>query len=318
MNSFAEIIFPKKKGISVYAFHGPSGTGKSFRAKLVAQRYGIRAIIDDGLLIYEDDIAAGHSAKLEKSYMAAVRVALFDDKEHRDEVARKIRKLHLRKILILGTSEKMVMKIAMRLQLPPPEKYIRIEDIASAEQIAEAQRSRLIEGKHVIPVRANAVKARNYSKIFVDYIRVSLAKRRFFARFFSTKKNDEPSAGTKLFEKSVVRPAFSRIERKKISFATLARLTKNNVQDFNSGIRIKRLSIKTDQTGYRFVLTVDIPFGQQLTEITNALNTYVIRGIERETGILLEEILIIVDKILPPAQQNDQQFGAYASPQAGA
>ena len=141
MSFLSEILSSQKKTTAVYAFHGPSGTGKSFRAKLVAQRYGIRAIIDDGLLIYEDDIAAGHSAKLENSYMAAVRVALFDNKEHRDEVALKIRKLHLRKILILGTSEKMVTKIALRLQLPPPEKFIRIEDIASAEQIAEAQRS---------------------------------------------------------------------------------------------------------------------------------------------------------------------------------
>ena len=311
MNIIADIFFPKKKSISVYAFHGPSGTGKSFRAKLVAQRYGIKAIIDDGLLIFEDEIAAGHSAKLEKSYMGAVRVALFDNKEHRDEVALKIRRLRLRKILILGTSEKMVTKIAVRLQLPPPEKFIRIEDIASAEQIAEAQRSRLIEGKHVIPVRANAVKDRNYSRIFVDYIRVSLARRRFFSRFFSAKKSEEPSASTKLFEKSVVRPSFSRIERKKISFATLARLTYCKVQDFNRGIRIKRLSVKADQSGYRFVLTVDIPFGEQLTDITKALNTHITRGIEGDCGILLEEISIIVDKILPPS-------GNHAAPQTTA
>ncbi|MCR5724856.1 MAG: AAA family ATPase [Treponema sp.] len=300
MNFLSEILTSGKKTIAVYAFHGPSGTGKSFRAKLVAQQYGIRAIIDDGLLIYEDDIAAGHSAKLESSYMGAVRVALFDDKAHRDEVALKIRKLHLKKILILGTSEKMVMKIAMRLQLPPPEKYIRIEDIASAEQIAEAQRSRLIEGKHVIPVRANAVKSRNYSKIFVDYIRVSLAKRGFFRRFIG-QKSPEPNASTKLFEKSVVRPAFSRTERKFISSATLARLTTTQITDFNRDIRVKRLSIRTAQNGYRFVLTVDIPFCQQLTNTTNALKSHVISNIERSSGILVEDISIIVDKILQPA-----------------
>ena len=72
-----ELLGIKKKGIQVYAFYGPSGTGKSFRAKLVAQKFGIKTIIDDGLLIKDDEILAGHSAKLEKNYMGAVRVALF-------------------------------------------------------------------------------------------------------------------------------------------------------------------------------------------------------------------------------------------------
>jgi ABC-type oligopeptide transport system ATPase subunit len=39
--------FNRKK---VFALVGGSGTGKSFRAKLVAQKYGIDFIIDDGLL----------------------------------------------------------------------------------------------------------------------------------------------------------------------------------------------------------------------------------------------------------------------------
>ena len=37
--------------IKVYAFVGPSGTGKSYRAQLVASENEINYIIDDGLLI---------------------------------------------------------------------------------------------------------------------------------------------------------------------------------------------------------------------------------------------------------------------------
>ena len=123
---FLELLGLQSKQIQVFAFVGPSGTGKSFRAKLVAQRYGIRAIIDDGLLIYDDEIISGHSAKLEQTYMGAVRIALFDGKEERDEAARAIRSLRLKKLLILGTSEKMAGKIATRLQLPPIQKFIHI------------------------------------------------------------------------------------------------------------------------------------------------------------------------------------------------
>jgi len=44
------------RGVKSYALVGSSGTGKSFRAKLVAQKYGIDLIIDDGLLIRGDQI----------------------------------------------------------------------------------------------------------------------------------------------------------------------------------------------------------------------------------------------------------------------
>ena len=44
-------------------FVGPSGTGKSHHALVVAYDRKIEAIIDDGLLIYRNRIVAGHSAK---------------------------------------------------------------------------------------------------------------------------------------------------------------------------------------------------------------------------------------------------------------
>ena len=139
-------------GIYVYALVGESGTGKSFRAKLIAEKNGIDAIIDDGLLIKDDKILAGKTAKHEKTYMGAVRIALFDDKKHRDDVAKTLKKAKIKKLLIIGTSEKMVGKITSRLQIPAPSKIIKIEDIANREEIEKAIRSRQIEGKHVIPV----------------------------------------------------------------------------------------------------------------------------------------------------------------------
>ncbi|MCR5172356.1 MAG: AAA family ATPase [Treponema sp.] len=293
-----ELFGFKKKGISVIAFYGGSGTGKSFRAKLVAQKYHIKAIIDDGLLIYEDQILAGHSAKLEKSYMGAVRVALFDDKEHRDEVARAIQAHKLNRILILGTSEKMVCKIAMRLQLPMPEKFIKIEDIATPEQIDQARISRQIEGKHVIPVRAYEVQSEgSYGRIFVTKVKVSLARKKFFRHFFKNIK-DEPSDNTKLFEKSVVKPAFAVTVRKNISQAYLARTAARSLTVLNQNIRLKRLAIKADASGYRLFITVDVPFGEQLTEVSNNIKKSIVSGIESDAGILVEDVSIIVDRIL--------------------
>lgn len=271
------------KGVTVYALVGESGTGKSFRAKLLAQKYNIDVIIDDGLLIQEDKILAGHSAKREKTFLAAVKVALFDDKEHRDEIARVLQKMkNVKKILILGTSEKMVRKIALRLQLPEPSKIIKIEEIASQEEIDKAIRSRRIEGKHVIPVPAIEIK-RNYPQIFYNTVRV-----------FLKKKNKNSS---KIFEKSVVRPEFSKKGRISISEAALSQMVMHCVSEFDSQIRVKKLTIKTDARGYRFIITIDVPFGTQLTGKIHNLQKYIIDSIEKYTGILIEEVSIVIDKI---------------------
>ena len=54
MANFISNLIQTKKTCSVFALVGESGTGKSFRAKLLAEKYGITAIIDDGLLIQND------------------------------------------------------------------------------------------------------------------------------------------------------------------------------------------------------------------------------------------------------------------------
>ena len=286
--NFIYEIVQALKPCTVYALVGESGTGKSFRSKLLAEKYGIDSIIDDGLLIQNDKILAGHSAKREKTYMGAVRVALFDDKEHRDEIARALKKAHIKKILILGTSEKMVLKIAMRLQLPQPQKIIRIEDIATREEIEKAIKSRQVEGKHVIPVPSIEIK-RNYPQIFSNSIKVFFRKNKLFA-----KKNQNDG---KLFEKSIVQPEFSKKGRIEISEAALTQMVMHCVSECDEAVRVKKMTIKTDSRGYRIIILIDVPFGTQLTGKIHKLQQYIIDKIESYTGILIEEVSIVIDKI---------------------
>ena len=44
-------LLDNRSKMEVYAFVGSSGTGKSYRAQMVARKYNIRYIIDDGILI---------------------------------------------------------------------------------------------------------------------------------------------------------------------------------------------------------------------------------------------------------------------------
>jgi ABC-type oligopeptide transport system ATPase subunit len=278
----------------VYALVGESGTGKSFHAKLVAQKYRINLIIDDGLLIKDNRIIAGRSAKEEKSYMGAVRTALFDGEAERQEVAGRLAVENFRKILILGTSNKMIGKIAGRLGLPKPGKFIRIEDIASRDEIETALRTRRIEGKHVIPAPQTEVK-RSYAAIFFDAIRVR-------------KKNIGPQSivVTPVHEKSLVRPLYSRRERVKISETALSQMALLSINEYDADIKVKHIGVRNEESkkgeatgydhGYRLVLLVDLPDNREIGDMLTKLHQYVIEDIERFTGILIEEVNIVVDK----------------------
>ncbi|MCL2558035.1 MAG: hypothetical protein FWE09_06110 [Treponema sp.] len=274
------------KRIKVFALVGESGTGKSFRAKLVAHKYGIEYIIDDGLLIKDSRIIAGHSAKKEKSFMAAVKVALFDDKKRRDEIARKLQSEKIKKLLLLGTSEKMVCKIAARLQIPQPKKIIKIEDIATQDEIDKAIRTRRIEGKHIIPVPAIEIK-RAYPTIFHNAMRIFMGRR-------ETKIG--PTAG--VHEKSVVRPSYSKRGRVIISEAALSQMVIHCVDEYSQDIRIKKILVRSSEIGYNLAITVDVPYGTQLGGNIHDLQRYVIDNIERYTGILIEGVNIIIDRII--------------------
>jgi hypothetical protein len=278
----------------VYALVGESGTGKSFHAKLVAQKYRISLIIDDGLLIKDNRIIAGRSAKEEKSYMGAVRAALFDGENDRREVADRLAVEKFRKILILGTSDKMICKIAGQLGLPKPGKFIRIEDVASRNEIETALRTRRIEGKHVIPAPQTEVK-RGYADIFFDAIRVR------------KKKVGPPSiVVTPVHEKSLVRPLYSRRERVKISETALSQMALLSINVYDADIKVKRIGVNNaksgegrpagDHYGYRLVLLVDLPDNREFGDLITSLQRYIIEDIERFTGILIEEVNIVVDK----------------------
>ena len=141
-----------------YAFIGPSGTGKSYRAQYVAGIKNINYIIDDGLLIKDNEVIAGVSAKKAPTKIETVRNALFGNEEKRKEIQDALRKYKPESILILGTSDGMVDKIAENLGLSPISERVYINDVATEEEMETARRIRVTQGKHVIPVPTFEIK----------------------------------------------------------------------------------------------------------------------------------------------------------------
>lgn len=272
-------------GVKVFALVGKSGTGKSFRARLVAEKYNIPYIIDDGLLIHDKKIIAGRSAKKEKEYVTAIKTALYEDPHHRADVVKALENIKLKHILLVGTSEKMVIKITERLNLPPVTKFIHIEEIASQEEIEKAIHSRHSEGKHVIPVPSIEVH-RDYAHILSDTIRV----------FFKSWKRNKKS---QIFEKSVVQPSFQKEERGKIqiSEAALSQMILHCVDEFDAKVTVKKITVKKDRAGYRIRISVEAEYGEQLSGKVHDLQIYILDRIERFTGLIIDRVEIRIDKI---------------------
>ena len=283
MKAFLHHIIWLLRGVIVYALVGESGSGKSFRARLIADKYGIDLIIDDGLLIKDDSIIAGKSAKKEKAFLAAVKTALFDESGHRHEVVSALEKENFKRILVIGTSDGMIKKIVKRLNLPAPRKFIRIEEVASTEDIELAKRTRSTEGKHVIPVPAIEIK-RDYPQIFYDSIKIFLRNR------LAVKNKN------RVFEKAVVRPEFSRRGKISISETAISQMVLHCVDEYNPEIKVEKISVKVDHQGYILSLTVQLPYGVQLAGSIHHLRDYVLDNIEKYAGINIKEVNINIER----------------------
>ncbi len=151
----------------IYGLSGKSGTGKSYHASELCAKHQIRGLIDDGLFMMDGNIIAGVSAKKQATSMAAIKTALFNKDDHCQEVKDAIRKSNPDRILIIGTSDKMLKKIADRLELGEITEIIHIEDITTEEQRAKAQKFRNENGMHIIPAPTFQVR-KQFSGYFLD------------------------------------------------------------------------------------------------------------------------------------------------------
>ena len=283
MNRIFKFAFSHLNGVKVYALVGRSGTGKSHHSKLVAQKHHIDLIIDDGLLIKGDKILAGHSAKRDPNFLVAVKTAVFDDDAHREEVIEALLKEKYKKILIIGTSEKMVNKIAQRLNLPPVTKVFHIEEVASEEEIETAMRIRYTEGKHVIPVPSIEI-TRNYPQIVYDSMKV------FFGKRIPFKKKQS-------FEKTIVRPEFSRPDKDAVNENTLMQMVKHCIDEYDKVIKVKRVrttALKNNE--YDINVTLQVPLRHYIGQTMSELQEYIADCIEKYGGIMVHQVSIEIEE----------------------
>lgn len=272
--------------MEVIAFFGPPGTGKSDRALVVAYENKASCIIDDGILIYHSRIVAGKSAKREESRLKAVRRAIFWDAEQREEVRQALEKINPKRVLILGTSDRMVETICKALGLPKPSKYIRIQDVARPDEMLRAKEARNKEGKHVIPVPTMELKP-----YFKGYLIDPL-------RFFRNRKKEMPKRFSENEERSVVRPVFSYYGKLSFSDRVIESLVYYAVRDMKK-IRITHVrSEKSTGQMNGLILFIDVSVKpgtpQEIKKIIHTMRDRIQREIEHTTGMSLDTIKVNV------------------------
>lgn len=253
--------------MEVTSFIGPSGTGKSYRAMLISRDRGIDYIIDDGLLIKGNKIIAGMSAKREGTKLAAVRRAMFMDEDHRRTVAKAIEQYLPDRILVLGTSDKMVDSIVEALGLPPVSHRIHINDVASPAEINIARKHRYGEGKHVIPVPTFEVR-KDFSGYFLDTLKI-----------FGVKKDKTAD----LTEKTVVRPTYSYMGRYTINERVLVQIAKYVAEGIDGVNRIAKVDIIGLSGGIAINMDIILTYGVNIMDTVRAIQSRVKSEIEYMT-----------------------------------
>ena len=273
--------------MDVIALVGPSGTGKSHRALQVAREHGADAIIDDGILIKDGHIVAGESAKTEKSKIMAVRRAIFVLPGHAEDVREAIKEMQPHRILVIGTSENMVQKIAKTLDLPPIQLIVRIEDIASRSEIAAAQFHRLKEGKHIIPVPTIELKP-HFSGFLVNPLQ-SIFKQSSVKR-------------RKLGEKSIVRPVFSYYGKLIIDDKVIQVIVERIVRAREFVKSLKNITVKhlfkdDEDRGLTISCKVVLSYGSHIPTLIRQMQGHIRDAVEFTTGMIVHAVDISVQAL---------------------
>lgn len=263
--------------MKVYALVGKSGTGKSYQAMNICKEFNIEAIVDDGLLVYGNTVAAGMSAKRQATKIGAIKTALFTSEQHRQEVENKIKELGIMSILLLGTSDGMVKRIGERLDLPGIQRTIYIEDITTETERSVAHKQRHELGKHVIPVPTFQIK-RDFSGYFLDPLKI-----------FRGWGNKESFS-----EKSVVRPTYSYLGDYTISDKAVSDIVQYIGMKTAGVASIIRVETVTTLTGVEITVLAILNYGSKVIEVARSLQKNISTDVENMTAFHIESVNVEV------------------------
>lgn len=276
--------------VKVYSFVGPSGTGKSYRAQMVASERNIEFIIDDGLLVYNNQVIAGESAKKAPTKIETVKHALFYSDEEKQAIIKAFKKYKPQSILLLGTSDGMVDKIAKNLGLPEISERIYITDVATEQEMQTARKIRVTEGKHVIPVPTFEIK-KQFSGYLLDPLQI----------FKSKGKGQKPY----ISEKSIIRPTFSYLGNFTISDAVFRQILDYLANNTSAIHRVIKMRVNNLGEGVNIYMEVEIVYGFNVVEGLTTFKDKAKKEIEKLTAMNVERLEVVAKSLFVPEKREE-------------
>ena len=282
---------PGGYGLDVVAFIGPTGTGKSHRASKVAYDCGADVIIDDGLLIKDNRIIAGSSAKYETNKIRSVKKAIFADDEHAVQVRDALEQMQISRVLVLGTSRNMVDKIIRVLKLPPVSQVINIYDVSTPDAIMKARETRRTQNKHIVPVPKIELQP-HLPNFMIDPMRLFAKSARQARHHYG--------------EVSVVRPnRFSVFGKLIITERAVAMIVREELLKDKSWVALTRISVKNmenPERGLVLRLDVTVRYGVNIPKAVRAAQDRIKMQVEYMTWMTVTDVDIFVRRIVAEAK----------------
>ena len=273
--------------MKVYGFVGPSGTGKSYRAQMVASEKEINFIIDDGLLIKDNQVVAGVSAKKAPTKIETVKHALFYKEEEKVVIQKALKKYAPSKILILGTSDGMVQKIAANLGLPEVSEITYINEVATEEEMQTARNIRVTQGKHVIPVPTFELK-KDFSGYLLDPLQIFKSK----------------GAGQKPYisEKTIIRPTFSYLGKFTISDTVFRQIMEYLANKMPAIHKVIRTRATSTEAGPSIYMEVTVTYGYNMQQCLKEFKEKATREIENLTAMNVVSLDVVAKSVYIPEE----------------
>lgn len=280
--------------MEVLALIGPSGTGKSHRALSLAHEFAADVIIDDGLIIHSGAVIAGKSAKQQPTRLAAIRAAIFTDPVVARQGREKIAATQPERVLVLGTSAKMVERITRQLDLPLPARTITIDQVAPAHSIALARRTRQKQGKHVVPAPTVELKPK-FSGTLIEPLTTIIRRK--------GQPHDGGGSHTLWLEQSVIRPTFSFLGRFYIANQALVDIIRCSTRDVAGLENLHHVQIENLDGGVTISLEISAVYGFSLPQVAMQVQRQVRDAVEEMTALNVLLVDVTVKKLARVVEQ---------------
>ncbi len=244
-----------------------------------------------GLLIKDNEVIAGESAKKASTKVATVKHALFYEDDEKEAIIKALKKYKPESILILGTSDGMVKKIAENLGLPEIIETTYINDVATEQEMETARRIRVTEGKHVIPVPTFQIK-KDFSGYLLDPLQI----------FKSKGKGQKPY----ISEKSIIRPTFSYMGNFTISDLVFRQILEYLAVNTKAIHKILKARVDNYGEGVRLYIEVTIVYGYNVVDGLKNFKEKAKKEIEKLTAMNVVELEVVAKNIYVPEKEEKE------------